>query len=79
MTNDETSDLVDLAEDIMSEGIEVYFRKSDGVKLFAAVLAANVTTWFVVVGVATATRVKLRKMQIEKEAQEQESEKTKKK
>jgi hypothetical protein len=77
MTNEEISDLADLAQDITSEGIEVYFRKSDGVKLFGAVLAANFATYFVLVGIATATRIKLRK--IKQEQEEQESEKTKKK
>lgn len=51
MTVAEMEDLADMANDIFEEGIEVSLNPEDAVKMFAAVVAANVVTYSLIVGI----------------------------
>ncbi len=51
LTEDETEELVEMATEILDEGIQVSLRPGDLQKVFTAVVLANVTAYFAVVGI----------------------------
>ena len=44
----EIEEFAEIGQSVMEKGIQVFFRRDDALKLFGAVLAANVTAYYVI-------------------------------
>ena len=58
MANETVEEMAELANEIFDEGIEVTLRDGDLVKVFAAVLVANIATVFVLNGLKSYAKNK---------------------